>query len=122
MPPDSDTSSYGDPFNAVGGGVYAMQWTSSQIKIWHFPRTQIPNDIVAKSPQPELWGVPQAVFAGSGCHANTYFRDMKLVVQTVCSAHLPLPCCFLKVPFLIRSDTLVELLWGLCRECLGCYG
>jgi hypothetical protein len=37
--------SYGDAFNAVGGGVYAMEWTSDQLRIWHFPRGAVPGDL-----------------------------------------------------------------------------
>ncbi|RBR07942.1 uncharacterized protein FIESC28_10456 [Fusarium coffeatum] len=80
-PPKSDTSSYGDGFNAVGGGVYAMEWDSEYISIWHFPRGAIPADIVAKRPDPKKWGLPQSLFGGSKCNVNDYFRDMRLVLN-----------------------------------------
>ncbi|CAG7560202.1 unnamed protein product [Fusarium equiseti] len=80
-PPESDTSSYGDGFNAVGGGVYAMEWDSEYISIWHFPRGAIPADIVAKRPDPKKWGLPQSLFGGSKCNVNDYFRDMRLVLN-----------------------------------------
>jgi hypothetical protein len=32
------SNSYGPSFNANGGGIYAMERTSSFIKIWFFPR------------------------------------------------------------------------------------
>ncbi|KAJ9157526.1 Tat pathway signal sequence [Pleurostoma richardsiae] len=34
----TDTSNYGAGFNAIGGGVYAMEWTTSAISVWFFPR------------------------------------------------------------------------------------
>ncbi|KAL1843027.1 hypothetical protein VTJ49DRAFT_3341 [Mycothermus thermophilus] len=30
--------SYGAGFNAVGGGVYALEWTDQAIRVWFFPR------------------------------------------------------------------------------------
>ena len=86
-PPESDTSSYGDSFNAVGGGVYAMEWDSEYISIWHFPRGAIPADIVAKRPDPKKWGLPQSLFGGSKCNVNDYFRDMRLVLNIVSDDH-----------------------------------
>jgi hypothetical protein len=39
------TNTYGTGFNAASGGVYATEWTSEAIKIWHFARSAIPADI-----------------------------------------------------------------------------
>ncbi|KAF4972681.1 hypothetical protein FSARC_830 [Fusarium sarcochroum] len=80
-PPESDKSSYGDTFNAIGGGVYAMEWDSEYIKIWHFPRGSIPADIEAKKPDPRKWGLPQSLFGGSKCNVDEYFKDLKLVLN-----------------------------------------
>ncbi|KAM0563513.1 hypothetical protein ACHAPJ_001234 [Fusarium lateritium] len=80
-PPESDKSSYGDAFNAIGGGVYAMEWDSEYIKIWHFPRGSIPADIEAKKPDPKKWGLPQSLFGGSKCNVDEYFKDFKLVLN-----------------------------------------
>ncbi|EKJ77538.1 hypothetical protein FPSE_02288 [Fusarium pseudograminearum CS3096] len=80
-PPQSDTSSYGDGFNAVGGGVYAMEWDSEYISIWHFSRGAIPADIEAKQPDPRKWGLPQSLFGGAKCNVDKYFSDMKLVLN-----------------------------------------
>ena len=39
-------NSYGPSFNAIGGGIYAMERTSTFIKVWFFPRTgSIPADV-----------------------------------------------------------------------------
>lgn len=84
--PASDTTSYGNAFNAEGGGVYALEWDDEELKIWHFPRSAIPDDIVYAgivSPNPETWGPPQAVFGGSDCDADTYFYNLSLVINTV---------------------------------------
>ncbi|KAF5871188.1 putative glycoside hydrolase family 16 protein [Botrytis fragariae] len=44
----SNTQNYGTGFNAIGGGVYAMQWASTGIYVWFWPRGSIPADITAK--------------------------------------------------------------------------
>ncbi|KAG6211116.1 hypothetical protein E4U50_002461 [Claviceps purpurea] len=79
--PAKDTSSYGDGFNAAGGGVYAMEWDSEYIKIWHFARSQIPRDIKTKKPDPKTWGLPDAIFGGDSCDVDKYFKDMSLVIN-----------------------------------------
>lgn len=80
-PPESDTSSYGDGFNAVQGGVYAMQWDDKHINLWHFARNDIPSDIITKKPEPSTWGLPQARFGGDSCNVGKYFRNMNLVLN-----------------------------------------
>ncbi|KAJ0369321.1 hypothetical protein COL154_002207 [Colletotrichum chrysophilum] len=83
VPPTSDTHTYGDPFNAVGGGVYALEWTDDAISVWHWPRQSIPADILSKKPDPSGWGLPTALFGTLTCEVNKYFKDMSIVIQTV---------------------------------------
>jgi hypothetical protein len=52
----AQTNSYGDGFNAAGGGVYAMDWQPTSIRVWHFPRASIPGDITSGNPNPNGWG------------------------------------------------------------------
>ncbi|KAF7535884.1 hypothetical protein G7054_g5017 [Neopestalotiopsis clavispora] len=83
----TDDNSYGDSFNAKGGGVYAMEWTEDGIKIWHFARGSIPDDIRYRpltTPDPSTWGTPQALFggpAGSSCETDKYFYNMSLAIN-----------------------------------------
>ncbi|KAM3559847.1 hypothetical protein MY1884_003254 [Beauveria asiatica] len=77
----SDTSSYGDTFNAVGGGIYAMLWDDEYIKVWHFDRDAAPADIAAKTPSPAGWGKPAAVYGGESCDVESHFRDMSIVLN-----------------------------------------
>ncbi|QUC16851.1 uncharacterized protein UV8b_01092 [Ustilaginoidea virens] len=79
--PPGDTAAYGDGFNAANGGVYAMEWDSDFIKIWHFTRGQIPQDITAKQPDPDGWGLPTAIFGGPSCSVDNFFKDMSLVIN-----------------------------------------
>ncbi|KAF2096588.1 hypothetical protein NA57DRAFT_23549, partial [Rhizodiscina lignyota] len=74
----NDDSTYGDGFNNANGGVYATEWTSDSISIYHWPRSQIPSDITSGSPDPSGWGTPLAQFSGS-CDISSAFKDMQIV-------------------------------------------
>ncbi|KAL4931724.1 glycoside hydrolase family 16 protein [Aspergillus undulatus] len=74
-----DTSSFGAGFNAASGGVYATEWTSDHISVWFFPRSSIPSDISAGTPDPSSWGTPTARFAGAGCDIDSHFTDMQII-------------------------------------------
>lgn len=77
--------SYGAGLNAIGGGVYATQWTSDAISIFFFPRNSIPADVLSDSPNPEGWGLPSAKFSSQGCDIEKHFVDQRLVfTNTFC--------------------------------------
>lgn len=78
----TNTNAYGSGFNAAGGGVYAMQWATTGIYVWFFPRGQIPGDITSGSPNVPGWGTPMASFSGSGCDFDTTFVQHNLVFDT----------------------------------------
>jgi hypothetical protein len=73
---------YGAGFNLAGGGVYAMEWTSSAIEVYFFPRLLIPADITAGTPNPAGWGTPVASFSGSGCDIDSHFVNHNIVFDT----------------------------------------
>lgn len=109
--PTSDMSSYGTDFNAVGGGVYALQWTDDAIQIWHFSRNAIPVDIVTKTPDPTGWGPPQARFGGSGCDVDRHFDDMSIVLN--------IDFCGTYAGNLWASDTQCFTYAATCEEWVG---
>jgi hypothetical protein len=81
----SDTRSFGAGFNANGGGVYAMEWTSSAIEIYFWPRSAIPADITSGNPDPTTWGTPTASFSGSGtpgCNIDQHFINHNIIFDT----------------------------------------
>ena len=78
----ANTQGYGAGFNSIGGGVYAMQWETSGIYVWFFPRNAIPADITSGSPNPAGWGQPTASFGGSGCNVDAYFMNHNIVFDT----------------------------------------
>ncbi|KAI9669902.1 MAG: hypothetical protein M1831_006937 [Alyxoria varia] len=77
---DKTAASYSE-FNQNGGGVYAMEWTDSAIKIWFFPRSIIPQDISSGKPKPSSWGTPAANFQG-GCDIPSHFSDHRIIFDT----------------------------------------
>ena len=84
-----DPAAFGTGFNKVGGGVYAMEWTSASISIWHFPRASIPSDLSsnATNPDPSKWPTPVARFNnnsedGSKCDIDARFKDLQIVFDT----------------------------------------
>ncbi|ESZ91567.1 putative endo-1,3(4)-beta-glucanase [Sclerotinia borealis F-4128] len=77
------TNSYGTGFNNIGGGVYAMQWESSGIYVWFWPRGSIPADITAGKPVTGNWGLPVVAFNGGGtCNVDAFFANQNIVFDT----------------------------------------
>lgn len=75
---DDRQSSFGAGFNANGGGIQAMEWTSSYIHFWFFPRNEIPSDISSGTPKPRTWGAPTADF-GLSCSISSNFHDQQII-------------------------------------------
>jgi Glycosyl hydrolases family 16 len=75
---------FGAPFNAAGGGVYAVEWSKSAISIWHFPRGSVPQDITSgsHSPSPSGWGTPAAAFSAQNCDLSARFQPQQIVFDT----------------------------------------
>jgi hypothetical protein len=82
---DDDTRSYGKGFNLIAGGVFAHLWDHDGIKMWHFPRTEIPEDITAGNPDPSRWPAPVAFWDSAECDMADHFHDHTLVLDiTLC--------------------------------------
>ncbi|KAJ8063744.1 hypothetical protein OCU04_007607 [Sclerotinia nivalis] len=78
---DPRTNSYGAGFNLNGGGIYAMEWTSSYIRVYFFPAGTAPADINGPNPDPSKWGTPVANFQGD-CDIDSHFRENRLIFDT----------------------------------------
>jgi hypothetical protein len=72
-------STYGDDFNAAGGGIYATEWTNDHISIYHFAAGSAPADIAAGAPNPAGWGQPAASWPASGCNIGGIFKNHNIV-------------------------------------------
>ena len=71
-------------FNRASGGVYAMEWTSTAIRIWFFTRDEVPASISAadgNGPDPSTFGDPVANFQGS-CDIDAHFFNHSMVFDT----------------------------------------
>jgi hypothetical protein len=75
--------SYGTRFNRAGGGVYATLLENQAIRIWHWPRHSIPNDIKQGRPQPSSWGKPMGDMSkwSGGCDVDENFHTQTIVRQ-----------------------------------------
>ncbi|EEP81826.1 predicted protein [Uncinocarpus reesii 1704] len=70
--------SYGTDFNKNNGGVYALEWTSSEITVWFFPRGSIPSDVKSSHPNPKGWGKPMARFSGD-CDLDKFVQKQRIL-------------------------------------------
>lgn len=93
---DVEGGTLGQPFNANGGGVFALEWDpiNRHIRSWVFtPHTLVPDNLVDAirtaskesenqiMPDPDLWPVPYGYYAigeGTDC-PSSHFRQMRLV-------------------------------------------
>lgn len=81
--------SYGAPYNAVGGGVYAMEWRSAGIRVWSWDRTALPTDIQAvlqdngttSTPDPSTWSEPMADFPNTHCDIDSHFANQSIIAD-----------------------------------------
>ncbi|KAM0723771.1 hypothetical protein Q7P37_000761 [Cladosporium fusiforme] len=73
----------GSAFNAAGGGVFAMLWTSGGMKMWTFQRNAIPASLKNKKKAPLLseFGAPVANFQGS-CDFDAHFNYQMMIFNT----------------------------------------
>ncbi|KAK3717030.1 hypothetical protein LTR37_006085 [Vermiconidia calcicola] len=77
---------YGQSFNANGGGIYAMAWRHAGIRIWFFGRSNIPSDIPAdltntSAPNPDGWGKPLADFPNTHCDIGNHFKNQSIIAN-----------------------------------------
>jgi beta-glucanase (GH16 family) len=75
------SNNYGAGFNAIGGGVYAVEWTSQAISVWFFARND-PNIAKLANPDPATFGQPLANFVGNPCNIDQHFVSHNLVFNT----------------------------------------
>ncbi|USW53952.1 Putative concanavalin A-like lectin/glucanase domain superfamily [Septoria linicola] len=77
-----DTTSYVDGLNAIGGGIYATDWTDEYIAIYFFPRISCRGDDVSgplgEHPDPAPWGLPLSKFYLT-CDIGRNFRNHSII-------------------------------------------
>ena len=76
--------SYGPSFNAGKGGIYATWLDTDSVKIWWWPRKNIPSDVLAGNPTPSRWGTPSSIFkGGNNCDVKKYFKKLTIVRESL---------------------------------------
>ncbi|KAJ5924141.1 hypothetical protein N7466_008328 [Penicillium verhagenii] len=78
-----DPITYGEAFNAIGGGVYALELRDDGVRAWFFPRNSIPGDIAdpLQMPDPSTWGTALADFPGTECNIASHFRNQSIIAN-----------------------------------------
>ncbi|KAH7098711.1 glycoside hydrolase family 16 protein [Auriculariales sp. MPI-PUGE-AT-0066] len=78
-------NSFGPSFNKHGGGYFAMERTSSSIKVWFWPRSGggAPSAIVkgSKSIDPSKWGTPMASYNSNSCNIGSKFKASNVIIN-----------------------------------------
>ncbi|KAK7047373.1 hypothetical protein VNI00_006604 [Paramarasmius palmivorus] len=79
-------NSYGPPFNANGGGWYAVERTDSFIKVWFWARNDaaVPADVrnSATSVNTDSWGTPVAFFpTTASCSIAEKFGPHNIIIN-----------------------------------------
>ncbi|KAI0032170.1 2 beta-glucanase [Vararia minispora EC-137] len=81
----TSANSYGHEFNLIQGGFYAMERTTTEVKIWFWPRTasNIPSDVKngASSINTNGWGQPQAFFPNTNCDIGSHFAPSNIIIN-----------------------------------------
>lgn len=78
-------ATYGSAFNAAGGGVYAVEWTSAAISVWFFSRSDpmVSSLTNNANPDPATFGDPLVKFASAqssgGCNIDQHFANHQIV-------------------------------------------
>ncbi|KAG6837902.1 hypothetical protein H0H93_013055 [Arthromyces matolae] len=74
--------SFGAGFNNNGGGTYAMQWDSTGIMIYFFPKGSEPKDLLNDNPLPSTWGPAMARWPASNCNPYQFFNNHHAIFDT----------------------------------------
>lgn len=81
----NSNSSFGAAFNKKNGGLYAMEWTSSGIRIWFWQEGTIPSNVIDNTPDSSQWGIPYAAWPfGSWCLSSHFAQHVVTFDLTFC--------------------------------------
>lgn len=59
-----------------------MQWDNSGIAVYFFPRSSVPSDITAGSPNPDGWVTPMARWPAATCNPWQFFNSHSVIFDT----------------------------------------
>ncbi|KIY67851.1 glycoside hydrolase family 16 protein [Cylindrobasidium torrendii FP15055 ss-10] len=82
---DRHPLSFGPPFNANGGGWFAMEKTAEFIKVWFWARDDlwVPEDVREGEDvvKPAFWGIPMAHFPNTQCDMDKFFGPQNIIIN-----------------------------------------
>lgn len=82
---DANNTSFGQGFANAGGGVFALLWDSDGLKIWHFERQSIPQDVNSGNPNPDSWPTPKTRLSTNNCSVDSFFSPQSIILDiTLC--------------------------------------
>lgn len=74
--------SFGAPFNANGGGVYAMVWDTTGVAVYFWEPGAEPKDLVQGTPVPAMWDPPMARWPAASCDPFKFFKGHSVIFDT----------------------------------------
>ncbi|KIY71080.1 glycoside hydrolase family 16 protein [Cylindrobasidium torrendii FP15055 ss-10] len=75
-------TTYGQPFNAAGGGTYAVSITDAGISFYFWQQGSVPADVYSKTPTPSGWGDADVTIGANDCNIGNNFKNLRLVINT----------------------------------------
>lgn len=81
----NDPSSFGPPFNGIGGGWYAIERNPSFIKIYFWERgsSSVPGDVKhpGSSVKTDNWGTPTAYYPSTNCDFSSHLGPHNIIIN-----------------------------------------
>ncbi|KAG0701161.1 glycoside hydrolase family 16 protein [Suillus ampliporus] len=81
----NDNMSYGPDFNNNGGGWYAVERSTSYIRVFFWERTSgsVPSEVSSpgSSIDTKTWGEPVALFPNTDCDLSTHFGAHNIIIN-----------------------------------------
>lgn len=100
----TSANNYGNEFNANGGGVYVVEWTTQSISAWFFPRGSDLATTLSKSTTADVdvgtFGAPLAHFEGNSCNIAERFKSNNIVLNiNYCGSCMYPPKSSIRYPY-----------------------
>ncbi|KAK7415387.1 hypothetical protein QQX98_005926 [Neonectria punicea] len=72
---------YDAPYGNSDGGVYALEWTDSFIKIFAWKWDSVPDNLDSDEPSTDSWGTPSMYLKNDQCNIDDHFVDQTLIIN-----------------------------------------
>ncbi|KAH7148587.1 concanavalin A-like lectin/glucanase domain-containing protein, partial [Dactylonectria macrodidyma] len=72
---------YDAPYGNSDGGVYALEWTDSYIKVFAWKWANVPDNLDSDEPDTDSWGTPSLYLKNDQCTIDDHFVDQTLIIN-----------------------------------------